>query len=199
MPPSHTTSFRTCYKFPSSLIRSCYPRSYNPSPFVHGCIVTVCLAFLLVILLVIIITPIVHTTPEPRKASTNLPTPEEFLKDNGTKWNIDYVGNIKFTGPMGKEGLGGDKCRSSSFAGRDMWNCGDMQCDSNAKICGFDMGPAFYGTRQISVIDASAYSVISDYAFALPWPGDPKPVSPQTTYGMDTSNIVPINKTTGIA
>lgn len=61
------------------------------------------------------------------------------------------------------------------------------------------MGPAFYGTRHVSVIDASAYPTISDYAFASPWPGDPKPASPQTTYGMDTSNIAQINETTGIA
>jgi hypothetical protein len=199
MPSSHTTSVRTWYKFPSNLIRSCYPRSFNPSRFTHGCIVTVCLALSLLVLLAIIIAPIVHKTPKARKASTDLPTPENFLQDNGTKWHIDYVGDIKFTGPMGKEGLGGDKCRSSSLGGRNIWNCGDMQCDSDATICGFDMGPAFYGTRHVSVIDTSAYSVISDYAFALPWPGDPKPVSPQTIYGMDTSNVVPINETTGIA
>jgi len=120
MPPSHTTSARICYKFPSSLIRLCYPRSFNPSRFVHGCIVTVCLVLLFFILLVIIIAPIVHTTPKARKANTDLPTPENFLQDNGTKWQIEYVGDIKFTGPMGKEGLGGDKCRSSSLGGRDI-------------------------------------------------------------------------------
>jgi len=204
MPLSHTTHSastgnRNWYKFPSNLVRSWYPRSFNPSRFIHGCIVAVFLALLLSILLAIIIGPIVHTTPKVRKASTSLPTAENFLQDNGTKWHIDYVGNIEFTGPMGKKGLGGDKCRSSSLAGRDLWNCGDLMCGSNVSICGFDMGPAFYGTRHVSVIDASAYSSISGYAFALPWSGDPKPVSPQTTYGMDTSNIVPINKTTGIA
>lgn len=61
------------------------------------------------------------------------------------------------------------------------------------------MGPAFYGTRDVSIIDAAAYTSISGYSFAIPWPGDPKPVSPQTSYGMDTSNIAQINKTTGVA
>jgi hypothetical protein len=204
MPLGRTThiaprSIRTCYEFPSNLIRSSYPRSFNPSRLFHYFIVTLCLALILLILLVVIVVPVVLTFPKTRRTRTDLPTVEIFRQDNGTKWHIEYVGNIKFTGPMGEEGLGGDKCRSSLLAGRHIWNCGDMMCGSVLTTCGFDMGPAFYGTRHVSVIDAAAYSTISDYEFATPWSDDPKPVSPQTAYGMDTSNIVSINKTTGIA
>ncbi|THV67077.1 hypothetical protein D6D28_07785 [Aureobasidium pullulans] len=128
-----------------------------------------------------------------------LPDSETFLRDNGTKWSIEYVGNIQFTGSMGSQGLGGDKCRSSYLNGRHIWNCGDMMCGSDVAKCGFSMGPAFYGTSKVTTIDAAAHSSVSDYNFAGAWHGDPKPISPQTSYGMDTSNIASINKTTGIA
>jgi hypothetical protein len=194
-----STNIRICYESLSDFIRSSYPRSFNPSRLIHLVIVALCLVSLLLVLLVIIIVPIILRSPKTRTIRTDLPTTETFLQANGTKWHIEYVGNIKFTGPMGKSGLGGDKCRSSFFAGRHIWNCGDMMCGSLLTACGFDMGPVFYGTYQVTVIDTAAYSTISDYGFVLPWHGDPQPVSPQTAYGMDTSNIVQINKTTGIA
>ena len=133
------------------------------------------------------------------KATPSLPNPSTFLKDNGTQWTIEYVGNIKFTGSMGTKGLGGDKCRSSYLGGKYLWNCGDMQCKSDYTVCGFNMGPGFYGTGDVMTINASAYDNIADYQFAGPWKKDPKPVSPQWAYGMDTSNVAPINATTGVA
>jgi hypothetical protein len=131
MPLDRTThivppSIRIFYKFPSNLIRSSYPRNFNPSRLLHYFIVTLCLALILLILLASIIIPLVLTFPKTRRARTDLPTVEGFLQDNGTKWHIEYVGDITFTGPMGDEGLGGDKCRSSLLAGRHIWNCGDM-------------------------------------------------------------------------
>lgn len=195
------SGLRSCHKIPSRLIRSAYPQSFNPSQPLHRFIVTICLVVLLLVVLVVIVVPIVHIheSPNIRKAESNLPTVNSFLQDNGTRWNIEYIGNIRFTGQMGKEGLGGDKCRSSMLANKHIWNCGDMMCRSEETICGFDMGPAFYGTGHVSVIDAAAYTSISGYSFAVAWPGDPKPVLPQTSYGMDTSNIAQINATTGVA
>jgi len=72
-------------------------------------------------------------------------------------------------------------------------------CPPNVNTCGFAMGPAFYGTKSVSTIDGAAHDNVGAYEFALPWHGDPKPVAPQTQYGMDTSNVAAINDTTGVA
>jgi hypothetical protein len=122
-----------------------------------------------------------------------------FMRQNGTKWHIQYAGNIEFTGSMGKHDLGGDKCRSSFLGGRHMWNCGDMMCSPSIDTCGFSMGPAFYGTKNVSVINATANSKIAGYRFAAPWHEDSKPIAPQSQYGMDTSSIAAIDDTSGVA
>lgn len=154
-----------------------------------------------IIILVVIAAAAVFASPTQHKGRSFsiLPTPAKFHKQNGTKWNIDYVGNIHFTGVLGDRGLGGDKCRSSFLGGQHIWNCGDMMCGSDVKTCGFSMGPAFYGTSDVTTINSSAYTNVGDYQFASAWTGDPKPISPQTAYGMDTSNVAPINDTTGVA
>ncbi|KAF2153582.1 hypothetical protein K461DRAFT_278392 [Myriangium duriaei CBS 260.36] len=135
------------------------------------------------------------------KATTaiTLPNPTEFNKQNGTKWTIAYQGDLKFTGVLGAKNLYGDKCRSSFLGGRHLWNCGDMQCAAGYSACSFSMGASFYGTDKVDTINSSAYPDVYSYTFAQPWKGDPKPVAPQSQYGMDTSNIVPINETTGLA
>jgi len=74
----------------------------------------------------------------------SFPEPTQFRKDNGTKWSIKYVGNIKFTQKMQSKGLGGDKCRSSKLGNKVIWNCGDMQCqntkgEGDYTVCGFAM------------------------------------------------------------
>ena len=42
-----------------------------------------------------------------------LPSPSQFSTDQGKKWSCDYVGDLAFTGTLQKQGLGGDKCRTS--------------------------------------------------------------------------------------
>jgi hypothetical protein len=74
-----------------------------------------------------------------------------------------------------------------------------MMGSPSIDTCGFSMGPAFYGTRIVSVINATAHINIAAYQFASPWHGDPKPIAPQPQYGMDTSSIAAINDTSGIA
>ncbi|KAH0361009.1 hypothetical protein KCU65_g9008, partial [Aureobasidium melanogenum] len=156
------------------------------------------MTMILITLLTVIIVPIVVACPQPSKKAVQLPDVDTFHQQNGTKWQIKYTGDIKFTGSLGKLGLGGDKCRSSFLGGRHIWNCGDMMCGTWDK-CGFSMGAAFYGTKDVSVIDAAAHANVGDFTFASSWHGDPKPEPPQSQYGMDTSNTVPINDTTGIA
>ena len=133
------------------------------------------------------------------KTAVQLPDLNTFLAQNGTKWSIKYVGDLQFSGYFGQEQLLGDKCRSSVLGGRTIWNCGDMMC---GKVwCGFSMGASFYGGANFMTIDASSKNThnIGDYNFALPWANDPKPQSPQTAYGMDTSNVAPLSATSGIA
>lgn len=155
-------------------------------------------------LFTLIVATVVFASPVYRKSVSqpglvSLPDPTTFETHNGTKWHIDFIGDIQFTGPMGPKGLGGDKCRSSFLGGQHIWNCGDMMCGTEWQTCGFSMGTAFYGTSDPNTINASATTNIADYQFAAPAFYDPKPVAPQFTYGMDTSNVAEINSTTGIA
>ena len=131
-------------------------------------------------------------------ASATLPSPSQFALDNGTKWTITYVGDLGFTGTLRDQSLGGDKCRSSTLGDQVLWNCGDMMCGSSVFTCGFSMGPSFYGTDSVMFVNASAFTNIGDDVFVSAWSGDPAPESPQTAWGMDTSNIAAVNSTTGI-
>lgn len=190
--------FAFCYNHTSNFIHFLYPHYLAVPSLIHKYIVISSLAMLVLVLLAAIIIPTVITCAPSAKRAVILPDVDTFQRQNGTKWFIEFVGDIKFTGPLGKLGLGGDKCRSSFLGGRHIWNCGDMMCETVDK-CGFSMGPAFYGTKSVTVIDTAAHSNVGAYNFASAWHGDPKPVTPQTQYGMDTSNIAPINDTTGIA
>lgn len=79
-------------------------------------------------------------TPTHVQVTASLPHPTTFKADNGTKWKIEYVGNLKFTGgSQVMSTLSGDKCRSSKLGGKIIWNCGDMQCGDSATACGFSM------------------------------------------------------------
>ncbi|KAK7520869.1 uncharacterized protein IWZ02DRAFT_433285 [Phyllosticta citriasiana] len=139
-------------------------------------------------------TPIVQAAAASSTARTyptgTLPDPATFKAQNGTKWSIQYVGNLKFTGSVGSKGFGGDKCRSSVLGG---------QCLPDWTACGFAMGPAFYGTGDVMTVNTSAVQNAQDWNFALPWSGDPAPQAPQTAWGMDTSNVAAVNDTHGIA
>ncbi|KAK0647941.1 hypothetical protein DIS24_g7232 [Lasiodiplodia hormozganensis] len=144
-----------------------------------------------------------HATT-PTKFTSALPTGDlpdsaTFKAQNGTKWKIEYVGDLQFSGTLGTKGLGGDKCRSSVLGDRVIWNCGDMQCAGDWRVCGFSMGPAFYGTNSVMVVNTTSVALVQDNDFATVWPGDPAPQAPQTAWGMDTSNVAPINDTHGIA
>lgn len=191
--------FGFCFNITSNLVHHLTPHSLTISPFIHTLFVYILLTMILLSLLVATIVPVVIACNTQAKKAHQLPDNETFDRQNGTKWHIQYVGNIEFTGSIGKNKLGGDKCRSSFLGGRHIWNCGDMMCSPDIDTCGFAMGPAFYGTKSVSVIDTAAHSNVGDYEFALPWHGDPKPVAPQSQYGMDTSNVAAINDTTGIA
>ncbi|KAK8247637.1 hypothetical protein HDK77DRAFT_481127 [Phyllosticta capitalensis] len=149
-------------------------------------------------------TPVVQAAGAPTTTSTTYPTgtlpdPATFKTQNGTKWSIQYVGNTKFSGTVGTKGFGGDKCRSSVLGGKVIWNCGDMECMPDWTVCGFSMGPAFYGTTDVMTVNTSAVQYAQDWNFAQPWSGDPTPQAPQTGWGMDTSNIAAINDTHGVA
>lgn len=152
---------------------------------------------------IVIPVAVVYGHPKKTPPNTNgaavLPDAETFLANNGTEWKIQYVGNIGFTGFLGENNLYGDKCRSSTIGGRNIWNCGDMMCADGIDACEFSMGPAFYGTDSVMTINSSAYDNVNSFTFAEPWSGDPKPQAPQSQYGMDTSNVVALNETTGIA
>lgn len=70
----------------------------------------------------------------------DLPDPATFKAQNGTKWKIEYVGDLSFSSTLGTKGLGGDKCRSSVLGDKVIWNCGDMECAGDWQVCGFSMG-----------------------------------------------------------
>ncbi|KAF2151744.1 hypothetical protein K461DRAFT_279239 [Myriangium duriaei CBS 260.36] len=99
---------------------------------------------------------------------------------------------------MQAEGLGGDKCRTGTVGDKVIWSCGDMQC-GNGTACGFSMGPAFYGSDDVMTINTDSITDVGDYTFATAWNKDPLPVAPQKQFGMDTSNVVEINSTHGVA
>lgn len=76
----------------------------------------------------------------PAQATGSLPDPTTFKADNGTKWSIDYVGNLQFTGGSAVMAtLGGDKCRTGKLGSKVIWSCGDMECGSDYTNCGFSM------------------------------------------------------------
>ena len=74
-----------------------------------------------------------------------------------------------------------------------------MECDGDYHICGFSMGPAFYGTSSVMIIDTDNLESVSANTFLQPWSGDPTPQAPQSQWGMDTSNVAAINDTHGVA
>jgi hypothetical protein len=112
---------------------------------------------------------------------------------------VTYVGDLKFTDKLGSENFGGDKCRTSKLGDKVIWNCGDMECGGDWQICGFNMGPAFYGTDDVMTVNTTGVVNVQDNNFIAPWSGDPTPLAPQNAWGMDTSNVAAINSTHGIA
>ncbi|KAJ6458617.1 hypothetical protein C8R47DRAFT_145914 [Mycena vitilis] len=151
--------------------------------------------------------------PAPRATGT-LPDPATFKNVNGTQWSIKYIGDLAFTDTLQAKGLAGDKCRSSVLGSKVIWNCGDMQCGDSFINCGFSMvrthyadaikskplqGAAFYGTSSVMTVDTTGIALVQDNNFAAAGSDDAQPVSPQTAFGMDTSNIAAINSTHGVA
>lgn len=141
-----------------------------------------------------------HTQYHDRGLPTGkLPSPSQFSSDQGTKWSCDYVGELAFTQTLQTQGLGGDKCRTSKLGDKVIWNCGDMECGGDYTICGFSMGPAFYGTSSVMTVDTDGITNVDDNTFLEPWSGDAPPEAPQTGWGMDTTNVAHLNDTTGVA
>lgn len=137
-----------------------------------------------------------------------LPSPAQFVLDNGTRWTIEYVGTLQWTGAIGGNHPAGDKCRSGQIGSQTVWTCGDLQCNNllgqgDWRVCGFAGGPAFYGTSSPLLLDASGYPYLQDYDFAVPWTGQPNPDPPTTVAqwasATDISNIVGLNDTHGLA
>ena len=136
--------------------------------------------------------------PAPSALRT-LGSSSDFAAAKGVKWNIEYTGDIKYTGELATKDLYGDKCRSSKLGDKIIWNCGDMLCNPDYTVCGFAMGPAFYGTDDVGLINTDGITQIQDNDFVQAWEGDAPPESPQTHWGMDTSNVAAINETHGVA
>ena len=132
-------------------------------------------------------------------ATGSLPAPAQFKADNGTKWSVEYVGEIGFTGTLASKPVVGDKCRTGTIGDKIIWNCGDVMCQPDWTVCGFSMGPAFYGTSSVMTIDTDGVTNVNNNDFMQPWLGDSAPVAPQTNWGMDTSNVAAINDTHGVA
>lgn len=131
--------------------------------------------------------------------TATLPPSHQFWRDNGTRWTLEYVGNITFTGDIAEKNVVGDKCRSSRLGDKVIWNCGDMWCDFDYTICGFAMGPAMYGTDDVMTINTTGITRIYDNDFVKAWEGDAPPEEPYKFWGMDTSNVAAINETHGVA
>jgi hypothetical protein len=132
------------------------------------------------------------------KVPPTLPSPAQFSRDKGDKWSVTYIGNISYTDEMQSKSLDGDKCRTGQIGDKVIWSCGDMECSGEYWLCGFSGGPAFYGTDDVMVINTTGVVNVNDNNFMVPWKGE-EPVAPQTTWGMDTSNVAPINDTHGVA
>ena len=139
--------------------------------------------------------------PDNLLARQKLPPASQFAVDKGKKWTVSLEGNIRFVGGLADLSLQGDKCRSSKLGSRVIWNCGDMQCGPSLEICGFSMGPAFYGTTSVMAIDTGSTTQVQDNTFLTPWHEDLGPPEEfgSWTWGMDTSNIAALNDTHGIA
>jgi len=60
------------------------------------------------------------------------------------------------------------------------------------------MGPAFYGTDSVMVVDTTGITDVADNTFNRPWGGDRAPASPFKSWGMYPSNVAPINSTHGV-
>lgn len=145
----------------------------------------------------VVATPIpTHTGLE--RSISGLPSPAQFAADKGTRWKIELQGNLAFEGPMGNQNVMGDKGRTGKIGGKVVWNFGDMMCNDDYKVCGFGYGPAFYGTDSVMKVDCSGTQLMQNNDFVQPWSGDKAPALPQNAWGMDTTNVAPINDTHGV-
>ncbi|KIW14987.1 hypothetical protein PV08_07774 [Exophiala spinifera] len=124
-----------------------------------------------------------------------LPSPSQFKADKGTRWNLQYIGNLSFANPLGELGVRGDNCRTAKIGDKVIWNCGDMMCGDDVLTCGFTMAPGYYGTDSMMHVDTAGKKSLQD--FIKPWAGDPQPPE-QYIWGEYSSNIAPINSTHGV-
>ena len=95
-----------------------------------------------------------------------LPSASDFAAQNGTSWNLEYVGNLNYSGVLGTESLYGDKARSSVVGGKTIWNFGDMMCPPDYTKCGFSMGPALFDDERGFTLNTQNINNINDALFA---------------------------------
>jgi hypothetical protein len=81
------------------------------------------------------------------------------------------------TGALQTEGLGGEKYSTGKIDSQGIWNCGDTECSSDWTICGFSMGPAFYGTSVLTV-DTTNIAEVQNNDFLTAWTRGPRPHVP---------------------
>ncbi|CAF9918826.1 MAG: hypothetical protein GOMPHAMPRED_001647 [Gomphillus americanus] len=133
-----------------------------------------------------------------------LPSAATFQQQNGTKWTLTKKGVLQYSGPLGQMNLQGDKARTGVLGGQVIWNFGDMTCAGGLDVCGFDMGPAMYGTSSISTVNTQDITQIQDAAFIQPHASTTNFFANEilgegcTAWGMDNSNVAALNNTHGI-
>lgn len=108
-----------------------------------------------------------------------LPSPADFEADKGTEWQIELLGNLRYTGALGSKKINADKGRTGKIGDKIVWNFGDMQCADDWRVCGLSMGSAFYGTKSIMTVNTSDVDLVQNNDFLQAWSGDTLPQSPQ--------------------
>jgi hypothetical protein len=73
-----------------------------------------------------------------------------------------------------------------------------MMCPPDYTSCGFAMGPAMYGTDDVMTINTTDINHIHNNDFLNPWTDDLAPQEPHSAWGMDQSNVAPLNETHGV-
>ena len=155
---------------------------------------------LLSVFTLLVLPDVTLAAPKPRACAAlpkgKLPSPAQFKADNGTKWTIEHIGDLKFAGALATQNLQGDKGRSSVLGGKPIWNFGDMECSGDPFKCGFAYGPAFYGTNDVLTVNTTGVTNVAEGNFVHPYPDDMPPSG--MAIGEDTTNVAALDDGTGV-